>query len=97
MYNARWRFTVLIIKTTPQSSSYVLKVIAGESLTCPACDVSEIEGIGEVVSFYTYERSDPYPTGLLLLSIGKLPENIWQVYAKSEKIYFFLCRTESKA
>lgn len=47
-----------------------------------------------ILDQYTYEKTDPFPYGMMLLATGKHiePDVIWNAYKKSDKIMFFICK-----
>jgi len=86
----------VIIKTNiPPPPSTRLIPVASENLPCKASEVSEIDGVGEVLCYYEIERGEDVQ-GLFLLSIGKRVENAFKAYPRSERIYFFVVKTETK-
>lgn len=83
----------LEIKPLPKHD-YVLITLAEEQLN--GKKLSEYDYLGEykIVDYFEYEKTDPFPYGLLLLSTGQEieSEKIWRAYNKSNKIYFVICQ-----
>jgi len=82
----------MTITIPPQSSTHRLCVVPSERLVCKPSEVTEIEGFGVVMDYYVIERTDPIPRGLLLLSVGKCPDNVWGHFSKSDKLIFFIVK-----
>lgn len=87
---------------TLKEHSVQLIAVASEKMQAPASDYKQIQhgkSIYDILDYYTFTKSQPFPYGLLLLATGTAEVDeftIWNAYKKSEYLYFFIVKPTDK-
>ena len=88
----------MFVPCTISQHDYKLIAVPSEKLTCRPV---EVEGLQDqdgvkysVHGWFSYDKEDAFPTGLLLAATGKemTPEQVWGFYSKSKKIVIFIAK-----
>ncbi len=88
----------MIIPCNTLKHDYQLITVPSEKLTCRPSEVEclqDQDGVKySVHGWFSYDREDAFPSGLLLTSTGKemTPEQVWGYYHKSKKIVIFIAK-----